>query len=146
MIPKLDGLMMENKHEKQKRQIFGRSWIFIMLFLAWVGNAMLRILFGSMAASGVELLDVPVIQSTMNTLVTIFLFLGVSGLIVSVGFWQMKRWGFLGTIMVIVGTICFDIWGITLQYTAAMGFVVPTMVLIYLLMNKSMFIQEGDKK
>ena len=77
--------MMENKHEKQKRQIFGRSLIFIMLFLAWVGNASLRVLFGYMGASGVELLDVPVIQSTMNALVTIFLFLEVSGLIVPGG-------------------------------------------------------------
>lgn len=134
---------MESKQEKQKRRIFGRSWIFIMLFLVWLGNAILRVLFGYMAASGVELLDVPVSQSTMNVIIIIFLFLGVSGVVVAAGFWQMKRWGYLGTIIVIVVTIFFDIWGMTLQYTAVLGFVVPTMVLIYLLMNRPLFSQIG---
>jgi len=96
-----------------------------------------------MAASGVELLDVPVSQSTMNVIIIIFLFLGVSGVVVAAGFWQMKRWGYLGTIIVIVVTIFFDIWGMTLQYTAVLGFVVPTMVLIYLLMNRPLFSQIG---
>jgi len=69
---------MENKREKQKRRIFGRSLIFIVLFIAWVGNAILRVLFGYLAASGVQLLDIPVDQSILNALAIVFLFLGVS--------------------------------------------------------------------
>ena len=132
---------MENKREKQKRRIFGRSLIFIVLFIAWVGNAILRVLFGYLAASGVQLLDIPVDQSILNALAIVFLFLGVSGLSVAFGLWQLKRWGFLGTIIVSLVTIVFDIWGITVQYTAAMGFVVPTLVLIYLVVNRSVFLQ-----
>jgi len=131
--------MMKIKKEKQNRRIFGRSLPFVMLFVAWVGNAILRVLFGYMAASGVQLLDTPVAQSTSNIIMVTFLFLGLSGLIVSFGLWQMKRWGFLGAIIVILGTIIFDIWGMTIQYTAAMGFVVPVVVLIYLVLNRSVF-------
>ena len=133
---------MKSKQEKQKRKIFGQDLIFIMLFIAWVGNAVLRVLFGYLGASGTQLLDIPVTQSILNTLVVVFFILGASGLIVAIGFWQKKRWGFLGTIMVSFGTIVFDIWGMTLQYTAAMGFVVPAIVLIYIVLNRSVFFQE----
>ncbi|MHA2142085.1 MAG: hypothetical protein ACXADC_08000 [Candidatus Thorarchaeota archaeon] len=132
---------MKNVQEKQKRRIFGRSFLFIVLFIIWAGNAVLRLLFGYMAASGVQLLDISVAQSTLNALVIIFLFLGASGVVVAFGLWQMKRWGLLGTIVVALGTIVFDIWGMTIQYTAAMGFVVPTLVLIYLVMNRRVFLQ-----
>lgn len=132
---------MENKREKQKRRIFGRSLIFIVLFIAWVGNAILRVLFGYLAASGVQLLDIPVAQSILSALAIVFLFLGVSGLSVAFGLWQLKRWGFLGTIIVSLVTIVFDIWRMTVQYTAAMGFVVPALVLIYLVVNRSVFLQ-----
>ncbi|MFX1273247.1 MAG: hypothetical protein ACFFAX_16300 [Promethearchaeota archaeon] len=135
--------MTENNQEKRKHRIFGRSFLFFVLFMVWVGNAALRLLFGCMAATGVQLLDIPVSQSTTNILVTIFLFLGVSGFIVAIGFWQKKRWGFLGTMMVILGTIVFDIWGMTIQYTAIMGFVVPVLVLIYLVINRTVFFQIG---
>ena len=80
----------------------------------------------------------------MNVLVTIFLFLGVSGFIVAIGFWQKKRWGFLGTMVVILGTIVFDVWGMTIQYTAAIGFVVPAIVLIYLVINRPVFFQTKE--
>ncbi|MFX0108297.1 MAG: DUF2127 domain-containing protein [Candidatus Hodarchaeota archaeon] len=131
---------MEHKHKKLKREILGRSLIFILLFIAWVGNALLRVVFGYLAASGVQLLDTPVAQSTMNVLVLIFLFLGTSGLIVAVGLWHKKQWGFHGTIIVILATIIFDLWGMTLQFTAAMGFIVPGLVLIYLVSNRLEFL------
>ncbi len=123
----------------QKRKIFGKSMVFLFLFLTWVVNAVLRIFFGYLTASGVQLLDTPVTSSVLNALVAVFLFLGLSGLFVSIGLWQKKRWGYAGTMLVILATIVFDIWGMTLQYTAAMGFVVPALVLIYLTVNKSVF-------
>jgi len=131
--------MMENKQEKQKLMVFGRSLAFIILFVAWVGNAILRVIFGYMAASEVQLLNVAVAQSTLDALVVIFLLLGVSGLIVAVGLWQMEKWGFLGTLTVIIATIVFDIWGMTIQSTAAMGLVAPVAVLIYLVANRFEF-------
>ncbi|MHA2302074.1 MAG: hypothetical protein ACXACD_14105 [Candidatus Thorarchaeota archaeon] len=136
--------MMEYKREKQKGRILGRSLLFIVLFVAWVGNAILRVLFGYLTVSGVQLLDIPVAQSILNGLAAVFIFLGVSGFIVAFGFWQMKQWGYLGTIMIILVTIVFDIWGMTIQYTAAMGFAVPILVLIYLVANRSMFLQTSS--
>jgi uncharacterized membrane protein (DUF2068 family) len=130
---------MENK--QKKRMVFGRSLIFIILFIAWVGNAILRLVFGYLTASGVQLLEFPVAQSTLNVLAVIFLFLGISGLIASFGLWKMKRWGFLGTIMVIFVTIIFDLWGMTIQYTAVMGFVVPVLGLAYIAVNRQVFVQ-----
>jgi uncharacterized membrane protein (DUF2068 family) len=115
-----------------------------VLFVAWVGNAILRVLFGYLTVSGVQLLDIPVAQSILNGLAAVFIFLGVSGFIVAFGFWQMKQWGYLGTIMIILVTIVFDIWGMTIQYTAAMGFAVPILVLIYLVANRSMFLQTSS--
>ncbi|MHA1924925.1 MAG: hypothetical protein ACXABV_14415 [Candidatus Thorarchaeota archaeon] len=135
---------MEYKREKQKGRILGRSLLFIVLFVAWVGNAILRVLFGYLTVSGVQLLDIPVAQSILNGLAAVFIFLGVSGFIVAFGFWQMKQWGYLGTIMIILVTIVFDIWGMTIQYTAAMGFAVPILVLIYLVANRSMFLQTSS--
>ena len=128
----------------QKRKIFGKSMVFLFLFLAWVVNAVLRIFFGYLNASGVQLLDTPVTSSVLNILVAVFLILGLSGLFVSIGLWQKKRWGYAGTMLVILATIVFDIWGMTLQYTAAMGFAIPAVVLIYLVMNKPAFFRNSE--
>lgn len=131
-------MMTENK---QKR----KSLVFLLLFLAWVGNAIFRILFGYLAASGVQVLDTPVTSSVLNTLVAAFLLLGLTGLFVSIGLWQLKRWGYVGTMLVILATVIFDIWGVTIQYTAIMGFVVPVLVLIYLAVNRSAFLNNNGK-
>ncbi|MCK5151813.1 MAG: hypothetical protein KAQ65_08230, partial [Candidatus Thorarchaeota archaeon] len=72
---------MEIKQEIQKRKVFGQSLTFIVLFVVWVGNAILRVVFGYLAASEVQLLNIPVAQSTLEALVVMFLFLGGSGLI-----------------------------------------------------------------
>ena len=128
----------------QKRKIFGKSIVFLFLVLAWVANASLRIFFGYLIASGVQLLDSLVVSNVQITLVATFLFLGLSGLVVSIGLWQQKQWGYTGTMMVILANIVFDIWGMTLQFTAAMGFVAPVLVLIYLTVNKPLFFKNNE--
>jgi uncharacterized membrane protein (DUF2068 family) len=63
--------------------------------------------------------------------------LGICGLIAAFGLWRRKKWGFWGTIAVSIATIAFDVWGITVQYTAALGFVVPVISILYLYPKKS---------
>jgi hypothetical protein len=126
---------------KQKRLALGRSLAFVVVFLAWLLNAVLRVFFGYLMVTGVPLLDVPVTQGTLAVLNAAFLFLGITGLVTSVGLWTMKRWGYYGTVFLILSTIVFDMWGMTIQFTAAMGFVVPIMVLTYLVLNRPLFLE-----
>jgi len=109
----------------------------ILVVLLWVLNSALRLIFGYMSASGVPMLDTPVSAATLQTINVMFFFLGVSGFIATFGLWQMKRWGFWGIILVSTATIVFDIWGFTVQYTAAMGFIVPAISIFYLYFKKS---------
>ncbi len=128
---------MENK---QKRKILGRSLAFVFVFVAWLTNAILRVFFGYLMVTGVQLLDVPVTQGTLNILIAAFLFLGLAGIIFSVGLWREKKWGYGGTLFLILSTIVFDSWGITIQLTAAVGFVAPMLVMIYFVMNRHQLI------
>jgi len=52
--------------------------------------------------------------------------------------------GFWAAVFVSVLTILFDIWGVTIQFTAAMGFVVPLISLLILFAKKSQ-LQESMK-
>jgi len=84
-----------------------------------------------------QFLDVPVSYITSLTMFVMFLFLGASGLVAAYGLGRKQRWGFWGAILVSVATIIFDIWGLTIQYTAAMGFIVPAISILYLYFKKS---------
>ena len=84
-----------------------------------------------------QFLDVPVSYITSLTMFVMFLLLGASGLVATYGLLQKQKWGFWGTILISVATIIFDIWGLTIQYTAAMGFIVPAISILYLYFKKS---------
>jgi hypothetical protein len=60
------------------------------------------------------------------------------------GLLLMRKWGFWATVFVSVSTILFDVWGVTVQFTAAMGFVVPVISLLILFIKKSQ-LQESMK-
>jgi len=45
--------------------------------------------------------------------------------------------GINAVIAVSLATIIFDVWGVTIQFTAAMGFVVPIMALVFLYLNRT---------
>ncbi len=85
------------------------------------------------------MLDVELTGSTMQLLNVMFLLIGVAGLITAFGIYRMKRWGYWGTILVSVVTIIFDIWGLTIQFTAAMGLVIPVAFIAYLYFNRGLF-------
>lgn len=84
-----------------------------------------------------QFLDVPVSHTTSLILHVMFFFLGITGLAAAYGLWQKRKWGFWAIIFVSVITIIFDIWGFTIQKTAAVGFVVPVVSLGYLYFKRS---------
>lgn len=130
---------MNNNKKKSKKKPFS----FILIFLFWLLNSYLRIYFGIINITEGSMLDVSVSPIILQFIIVMFFILGVSGFITTLGLWQMNKWGFKGVILVSIATIIFDIWGITIQFTAALGFFVPGIVLIYLYNNKSRF-QDGE--
>jgi len=87
--------------------------------------------------TGAELLEVEIASSAQQMINIMFLFIGVVGLITAFGLYRMRSWGYWGTILLSVLTIAFDIWGLTIQSTAAMGLILPVIFIIYLLSRRS---------
>lgn len=108
-----------------------RSKTFLLVTLVWVMNSLLRITFGLMSMQG-SLLDNPVPLIVEQFLIVSFLTLGVLGFITSYGLVKLEKWGMLGVVAVSFLTIGFDIYGMTLQFTAALGFIAPAIALLYL--------------
>ncbi|MFW9944656.1 MAG: hypothetical protein ACFFB7_06630 [Candidatus Sifarchaeia archaeon] len=125
-----------SEQKRPRRTVFGRNLWFLFVFLAWVANSGFRLCFAYLSMTGTQLLDVHVSQLTVQLLDLMFISLGVGGLIVAAGLWLNTRWGLVGTLAVSVATIVFDVWGLTIQVTAALGFIVPVMAIGYLLVVK----------
>ncbi|RLF98730.1 hypothetical protein DRN58_06390 [Thermococci archaeon] len=108
-----------------KEQKKGLVFVVLLNFLQSFG----RLSFAILGIRGGidQFLDAPVSDTTSLILHVMFLFLGASGLVATYGLWKKQKWGFWAVIFVSVTTIIFDIWGITIQTTAAMGFVVPVL-------------------
>lgn len=97
-------------------------------------NALFRLYFAYLGTTPAiqEFLTVPVTQGTMNIINIMFLLLGLGGLIASVGLFRGTEWAPKALILVSVATILFDIWGYTVQSSAALGFIVPIVSLFIL--------------
>ncbi len=108
-----------------------RTKSFVIVSFFWIMNALLRIVFGLMSTQG-SLLDEPVPLIINQVIIIMFLILGVLGFITSYGFLKLENWGVKGVVFVSILTILFDVWGITIQFTAALGFIVPSIMLLYL--------------
>ncbi|MHA1665778.1 MAG: hypothetical protein ACTSW7_00185 [Candidatus Thorarchaeota archaeon] len=108
-----------------------RTKAFSFVAFLWIMNSLLRIVFGAMSTKG-SLLDNPVPLVIDQILIVMFLILGILGFITAYGFLKLELWGIQGVVIVSLLTIIFDIWGFTLQFTAAMGFIVPAISLLYL--------------
>ncbi|MGY5872222.1 MAG: hypothetical protein RTV72_08265 [Candidatus Thorarchaeota archaeon] len=108
-----------------------RTKSFTFVAFLWIINSLLRIVFGVMSTQG-SLLDNPVPLVIDQILIVMFLILGILGFITAYGFLKREIWGIQGIVIVSLLTIIFDIWGITIQFTAAMGFIIPAISLLYL--------------
>ena len=77
-----------------------------------------------------EFLTVAVSPTTMTIINAMFLLLGVGGLIASIGMFLKTSWSINALVLVSLANILFDIWGYTIQSTAALGVVVPVITLL----------------
>jgi len=94
--------------------------------------------------TGAELLDVEVATSTQQMINYTFLLIGIGGIITAFGLWQLKSWGYWGTILLSIGIIIFDAWGLTIQKTAALGLILPAIFLILLFRDRRQLIEMVD--
>ena len=105
----------------------------------WIFNTFLRIVFGLYNLFIGSMLDNPAPKIVTNFIIFMFLFLGISGIICTVG-WGLKRsGGYKYTLFVCLITIFFDIWGMTVQLTAMVGFIVPTFTMIHFYRNRRIY-------
>ncbi|MEM3459151.1 MAG: hypothetical protein QXN36_00980 [Candidatus Bathyarchaeia archaeon] len=111
----------------------------IMVSALWLLQSIGRLYFAfaGMPEGMGKFLDVPISPTTSQILFVMFLFLGICGLIAAFGLLAKQKWGFWAIIMVSIATIAFDIWGLTIQYTAAIGLIVPAISIVYLYLKKS---------
>jgi uncharacterized membrane protein (DUF2068 family) len=77
--------------------------------------------------------------STLALINSAFLVLGVAGLVAAYGLLRDNRWGYWGALIVNIATIVFDVWGFTLQSSAALGFVMPVISIILLYRARDRF-------
>jgi uncharacterized membrane protein (UPF0136 family) len=111
--------------------------MFHIILLLWILNAAARMVFGVMTITEGSLLDVVVPMVVERSLTLMFLALGLLGFIAALGLAMQKDWGFQMALAVSLATIGFDVWGLTIQFTAALGFFVPAVMLVYLAIRLS---------
>ena len=111
----------------------------VLVVVLSVLQSIFRLIFFYIGMTGAELIEVEIAISTQQIINILFLFIGVIGLITAFGLYQMKSWGYGGTILLSVATIIFDIWGLTIQFTAAMGIILPAIFIAYLYTKRTLF-------
>ena len=105
-----------------------------LLIGANLANGLFRLYFAYLGTTPAikEFLSVTVSDSTMNVINIMFLTLGLGGIIASTGLWRKTDWAPKALMIVSIFTILFDIWGFTIQSSAALGFIVPFVTLLML--------------
>jgi hypothetical protein len=112
--------------------------VFLLGFL-WLVQSVGRLYFAVLGAPGgmSRFLDAPVSYETSLVMFVMFLLLGVLGLIAAIGLFGRRKWGLPATLLASAATIVFDMWGLTVQFTAAIGFIVPAISIIYLFFKRT---------
>ncbi len=109
----------------------------VFIALLWVFQSIGRLFFsvaGMPSGMGqfLKFLNNQVTYETSVFLFVMFSTLGVFGLVAAFGLLSNQSWGFWAIIITSASTIGFDIWGYTLQSSAAFGFIVPIISLLYI--------------
>ena len=106
----------------------------ILLIGANTLNGLFRLYFAYLGTTPAikEFLTAPVSDGTMNIINIMFLVLGLGGLVASLGLWRGTEWAPKALILVSVATILFDVWGYTIQSSAALGLIFPIVSLFML--------------
>ncbi|MFW9993047.1 MAG: DUF2127 domain-containing protein [Candidatus Odinarchaeota archaeon] len=88
-----------------------------------------------------QFLEVELSQATLQMIAIVFTCLGISGMTLTYGLWKTTEWGYWGTILHGAVTVLFDIWGLTIQYTAAMGFIFPAILVLLIVPKRQLFLE-----
>lgn len=121
-----------------------RPRIITVISLLSALQSVFRLYFFYLGVTGAELFDVEVATSTQQMINYTFLLIGIGGIITAFGLWQLKSWGYYGTILLSIGIIIFDAWGLTIQKTAALGLILPVIFLILLFRDRPQLIEMID--
>ncbi|MBX5321640.1 MAG: hypothetical protein QHH12_03115 [Candidatus Bathyarchaeota archaeon] len=115
-----------------------RGKVVVFVGFLWTVQSVGRLCFAAvgMPEGMGQFLDTPISYATSVTLFVMFLLLGVLGLAAAFGLLARRKWGFWSAMLASVATIAFDIWGLTIQFTAAIGLIVPTISIIIIYMRK----------
>ncbi|MEM3153454.1 MAG: hypothetical protein QXK18_05985 [Candidatus Bathyarchaeia archaeon] len=115
-----------------------RSKAVVFVGLLWIIQSVGRLFFAAVGTpEGMgQFLDNPISYETSVILFMMFLFLGVLGLGATFGLLFERKWGFWSTISASIATIAFDLWGLTIQFTASIGLVVPIISIVILCFKK----------
>lgn len=125
-------------------QVPKRKGLIIVCLLAIIQSIARFAIPLSLSTMDGPVLDNPVSDEMMMFINGMFYLIGALGFITAFGLWTQKRWGYFGTLVLSAGTIVFDVWAIvTVQSSAAMGIVLPALFIIYLLLIRRDFQEEG---
>ncbi len=86
--------------------------------------------------------DVPISTIDSAIMEIGFLGLGIAGAISVLGYASERDWTVKSIVAVNVATVAFDIWGLTIQPSAAIGFIVPILTLGYFLVMRHKNVKE----
>jgi len=124
------------REKKNSERIGGRI---ILVGFLWLLQSIGRIFFailGTPTGMG-QFLNTPIPNLISLILFIMFLSLGVFGLITAFGLLTRRKWGFWSTMLVSISTILFDLWGLTVQSSAALGFIIPVISILTLYPKKN---------
>ena len=108
-------------------------------------QAVLRLVFTAVSLQGGmgQFINDPITQSQADVLSMMFAVLGAAGL-VSVYLAAGKHpFGAMALAVVSIATVAFDVYGMTIQPTAAIGFVVPVITLTSILLAREAFVSRA---
>jgi uncharacterized membrane protein (DUF2068 family) len=125
----------------------------IIISVLAIFQAVLRLYF-SLATAGVfgpqlqndvqNMVDVAMTDADWTFMALMFGLIGLIGLVSAFGLLLSAKWGFYGMIAISAVTIVYDVWAmVAIQFTAAMGLVLPVVFIVYLVMRKERLLTAG---
>jgi len=119
-----------------------RRWLILVTLLILVQSVM-RLALTQVDSS--QLVDMQMTEFQAGFVQVMLYALGIGGIAFAYPFLKGTRVGMYGILGVNLATIAFDIWGMTIQWTAVMGMIVPLVAIAFIAMNREMFRCRGGR-
>ncbi len=123
--------------EKMRLEIMkGKRWLILVTLLVLLQSVM-RLALTQVDSS--QLVDMQMTELQAGFIQAMLYGLGIGGIAFAYPFLKGARVGMYGVVGVSLATIAFDIWGMTIQWTAVTGMIVPLLAIAFIAMNRNMF-------